>query len=41
VTHDLALAQRCESAVLVKDGTIAAVGAPAAIVEAYEEELAC
>ncbi|GAA2227371.1 ABC transporter ATP-binding protein [Promicromonospora sukumoe] len=41
VTHDLALAQRCESAVLVKDGTIAAVGPPAAIVEAYEEELAC
>ncbi len=41
VTHDLALARRCESAVLVKDGTIAAVGAPAAIVEAYEAELAC
>ncbi|MFD7025357.1 energy-coupling factor ABC transporter ATP-binding protein [Promicromonospora sukumoe] len=41
VTHDLTLAQRCESAVLVKDGTIAAVGQPAAIVEAYEEELAC
>lgn len=41
VTHDLALAQRCEQAVLVSNGTIAAVGAPAAIVAAYEEQLAC
>ncbi|MFI2364646.1 energy-coupling factor ABC transporter ATP-binding protein [Promicromonospora sp. NPDC019610] len=41
VTHDLALARRCDTAVLVQDGTIAAVGAPDAIVEAYEEELAC
>ncbi|MFD6443869.1 energy-coupling factor ABC transporter ATP-binding protein [Promicromonospora sp. NPDC060204] len=41
VTHDLALAQRCDTAVLVQDGTIAAVGAPDAIVAAYEQELAC
>ncbi len=41
VTHDLALAQRCEQAVFVKDGTIAAVGKPAEIVAAYEEHLAC
>ena len=41
VTHDLALAQRCETAVFVKDGTIAAIGSPADIVAAYEEHLAC
>jgi biotin transport system ATP-binding protein len=41
VTHDLALAQRCDKAVFVKDGTIAAVGTPADIVAAYEEHLAC
>ncbi|MFD7307262.1 energy-coupling factor ABC transporter ATP-binding protein [Promicromonospora sp. NPDC059942] len=41
VTHDLALARRCDTAVLVQDGTIAAVGAPDAIVAAYEEALAC
>jgi biotin transport system ATP-binding protein len=41
VTHDLVLAQRCEKAVLVKNGTIAAVGAPAAVVAAYEQELGC
>lgn len=41
VTHDLTLARRCDTAVLVQDGTIAAVGAPDAIVAAYEEELAC
>ncbi|GGM14187.1 energy-coupling factor ABC transporter ATP-binding protein [Promicromonospora citrea] len=41
VTHDLALAQRCETAVLVQDGTIAAAGAPAAIVARYEAALGC
>lgn len=41
VTHDLALAQRCEKAVLVQDGTIVAAGAPAAIVDRYEAALGC
>ena len=41
VTHDLALAQRCEKAVLVHDGTIVATGTPAEIVAAYEERLGC
>ncbi|PUB20203.1 biotin transport system ATP-binding protein [Promicromonospora sp. AC04] len=41
VTHDLALAQRCERAVLVKDGTIVAAGTPAAVVAEYEDGLRC
>jgi biotin transport system ATP-binding protein len=41
VTHDMALAQRCEKAVLVHNGTIIAAGAPAATIAAYEEALRC
>jgi biotin transport system ATP-binding protein len=41
VTHDLALAARCDAAVLVADGRVSAVGAPAEIVGAYEAALAC
>lgn len=41
VTHDLALARRCEKAVLVRNGRIVAAGAPAAIVAEYEDGLGC
>lgn len=41
VTHDLALAQRCEVAVLFAEGRAAAVGDPAAIVAEYEAILRC
>lgn len=41
VTHDLTLAQRCASVALVREGTIAAVGAPAEVVAAYEQGLGC
>jgi biotin transport system ATP-binding protein len=41
VTHDLALARRCEQAVLVRGGTVAALGTPAEIIARYEEDLAC
>lgn len=41
VTHDLGLAERCDQAVLVADGTIAAVGRPSEMIAAYEQELAC
>ncbi len=40
VTHDLALAARCEAAVLFADGTIDAVGEPAEVVAEYERLLA-
>lgn len=36
VTHDLALAQRCDTAVLVEDGTVTAVGEPERVIAAYE-----
>lgn len=36
VTHDLALAARCDVAVLFADGRVAGVGAPADIVAEYE-----
>ncbi len=39
VTHDLALARRCEAAVLVADGRVAAVGDPADVVARYEASL--
>lgn len=36
VTHDLGLAERCDTAVLIQDGTVAEVGAPAQVIAAYE-----
>ena len=36
VTHDLRLAQRCDTAVLVQDGTVTQVGPPAHVIETYE-----
>jgi biotin transport system ATP-binding protein len=36
VTHDLALAERCDTAVLVQDGTVTEIGAPAHVIAAYE-----
>lgn len=41
VTHDLALARRCEEAICVADGTVAAVGPADRVVAAYEAALAC
>ena len=41
VTHDLALAERCDVAVLFAGGTAAAVGEPAAILAEYETILRC
>jgi biotin transport system ATP-binding protein len=41
VTHDLALAERCDAAVLFAGGTVAAVGKPAAILAEYETILRC
>lgn len=41
VTHDLALAERCDTAVLFADGRVAAVGEPAAILAEYEAMLRC
>jgi biotin transport system ATP-binding protein len=40
VTHDLALAARCDTAVLFAGGTVAVVGEPAEVVSAYERLLA-
>lgn len=36
VTHDLGLAERCDTAVLIQDGTVAEVGAPAQVIATYE-----
>jgi biotin transport system ATP-binding protein len=41
VTHDLALARRCDAAVLFADGQVAAIGDPTAIVADYEAMLRC
>ncbi|MEV4686859.1 energy-coupling factor ABC transporter ATP-binding protein [Microbacterium sp. LWH3-1.2] len=41
VTHDLALAQRCEQAVLFAGGRVVAVGEPGAVVAEYEAALRC
>lgn len=41
VTHDLALARRCENAVLFADGGVVASGASDKVVDAYESALAC
>lgn len=39
VTHDLALARRCEVAVLVQDGSVTEVGAPDDVLAAYEASI--
>jgi biotin transport system ATP-binding protein len=39
VTHDLALARRCDAAGLVADGRVAAIGRPADVVARYEASL--
>jgi len=39
VTHDLALARRCDVAVLVQDGTVTEVGAPDDVLAAYEASI--
>jgi biotin transport system ATP-binding protein len=36
VTHDLGLARRCDTAVLVQDGRVTEVGAPAPVIATYE-----
>ncbi|WP_295838672.1 ABC transporter ATP-binding protein [uncultured Microbacterium sp.] len=41
VTHDLALARRCEEAVLFADGRVAASGTADEVVDAYKRALAC
>lgn len=41
VTHDLALARRCDLAVLFADGRVAALGDPELIVTEYEAMLGC
>ena len=41
VTHDLALARRCDAAVLFAQGRVAAVGEPAVIIAEYETILRC
>ena len=39
VTHDLALARRCDVAVLVQDGSVTEVGAPDHVLAAYEASI--
>ncbi|MBT1679012.1 energy-coupling factor ABC transporter ATP-binding protein [Curtobacterium aurantiacum] len=39
VTHDLALARRCDSAVWIAGGSVAASGDPSTVVRAYEQSL--
>ncbi|MEF2978999.1 energy-coupling factor ABC transporter ATP-binding protein [Subtercola sp. YIM 133946] len=41
VSHDLALAERCDVAVLFEDGRMLGLGDPADIVSRYEASLAC
>ena len=41
VTHDLALAGRCDVAVLFEAGRLVGTGEPAEMIERYEEILAC
>jgi len=41
VTHDLALAERCEAAVLFSGGRVEAVGRPVDVIREYEAALAC
>ena len=41
VTHALALARRCEAAVLFAEGRVAAAGSASGVVDAYERALRC
>jgi len=41
VTHDLALAARCDVAVLFDDGRLTAAGAPHDVIDRYETSLQC
>jgi len=41
VTHDLALAERCEAAVLFTQGRLVAAGTPAEVIAEYEASLQC
>lgn len=41
VTHDLALAERCEAAVLFAQGRLVAAGTPAEVIAEYEASLQC
>lgn len=41
VTHDMALARRCEEAVLIEDGCISAIGKPDQVIARYEKSLQC
>ena len=41
VTHDLALAARCDVAVLFDDGRLVAAGAPGDVIDRYETSLQC
>ncbi|WP_431218777.1 energy-coupling factor ABC transporter ATP-binding protein [Leifsonia xyli] len=41
ITHDLALAARCDAAVLITGGRVEAVGRPADVVGEYEAALSC
>ena len=41
VTHDLALAARCDVAVLFDDGRLTAVGSPTEVIDRYEASLVC
>jgi biotin transport system ATP-binding protein len=41
VTHDLALAERCETAVLFAGGRVEAVGHPTDVIAEYQAALAC
>lgn len=41
VTHDLALARRCDAAVLFADGVVSAAGMASEVIDVYERALRC
>ena len=41
ITHDLALARRCDAAVLFADGSLSAAGVASEVVDEYERALVC
>ena len=41
VTHDLALARRCDAAVLFADGVVSAAGVASEVIDVYERALRC